>query len=724
MPGSTIESITKEYNRYKTLGEDLLSMEQHGKFEHMDKKLQKTLKALRVRAQHISNIVERTRDNINTDALDYRYKELEKCDIAFTKLSREQRKEVVDLFEAVNQEELLNDPRWHAAYSAFMSTECIGISREAQVIGEQRRAAKAAREKVVTIKKEYDEALAEAKKKDSDLNPKKLAQERKANSNEYFLLVSQCNQIYYQKEDAIKKEKILKGNLEKSEKASGEFDRDIEEYSKRKEIYIDVIDYLEKNKEELKTEMDALKESQKDRDQKKEEADKAKTEAKTSVKECEESVAELKELAEGENVSPQFKARMDLVKKNVEIEDLQIQLMHLQIDYEKYASADKIQIICNNNKFSNTLKKFAQNYNKDFNELKNLTIEQFDNLLTEVQNENLKVGNKEALEAALTPEELEKLREAVGKYSEAYDKAWDDVLDFIDKRKEYENSRKAASVKAKNYTAKTHLAFEKLSENRHIERLVGSLGSYLSVENLESYKEDLQQTDVALQKLNNSKKESVEKFTQAKKEYDDFIKSEEYGVVARYDDLREKAKKVEKQGYQIVAKINSLYHIKELGVKYKEAVEEEKQLPKADDTKLTDRIKDGAKALYEQSGMRKGNHKNTPEFDKMIDAVNKVANWTPESGISRKEALANMEKQASAYLKAKKEQWFHFIPTPLRRHRFEYANAIIQYAQDNIVSLDQAEMEKDVEIKQELKNDTMENNAKEMEEMEDFIALY
>ena len=113
----------------------------------------------------------------------------------------------------------------------------------------------------------------------------------------------------------------------------------------------------------------------------------------------------------------------------------------------------------------------------------------------------------------------------------------------------------------------------------------------------------------------------------------------------------------------------------------------------------------------------------------MIDAVNKVANWTPESGISRKEALANMEKQASAYLKAKKEQWFHFIPTPLRRHRFEYANAIIQYAQDNIVSLDQAEMEKDVEIKQELKNDamennTIENNAKEMEEMEDFIALY
>jgi hypothetical protein len=172
--------------------------------------------------------------------------------------------------------------------------------------------------------------------------------------------------------------------------------------------------------------------------------------------------------------------------------------------------------------------------------------------------------------------------------------------------------------------------------------LVGSLGSYLSVENLESYKEDLQQTDVALQKLNNSKKESVEKFTQAKKEYDDFIKSEEYGVVARYDDLSEKAKKVDKQGYQIVAKINSLYHIKELGVKYKEAVEEEKQLPKTDDTKLTDRIKDGAKALYDQSGMRKGNHKNTPEFDKMIDAVNKVANWTPESGISRKEALANM----------------------------------------------------------------------------------
>ena len=54
----------------------------------------------------------------------------------------------------------------------------------------------------------------------------------------------------------------------------------------------------------------------------------------------------------------------------------------------------------------------------------------------------------------------------------------------------------------------------------------------------------------------------------------------------------------------------------------------------------------------------------------------------------------------------------------------EYANAIIQYAQDNIVSLDQAEMEKDVEIKQELKNDAMENNAKEMEEMEDFISLY
>lgn len=723
MAKRTIESIKKENERYKTLADDLLSMEQHGKFDQIDESLKKSLKALRVRAEHIHNIVERTRDQVNPLGLEYRYEQLEKCDGVFAKLSREQRKEWVKRFEAVNQEELLNDPRWHAAYSAFMSTECIGISREAQVMGEQRQAVKAAREKVVRIKQEYDNAVAEAKKKDSGLNPKKLTQEHDRINKEYWSLVDKYDKIYWPKEEALRKERILKEKLSESEKVTGEFDRDIEEYSKRKEIFTDIIEYLEKNKEELKTEMTALNEANEDRDQKKKESDDAKKVAKESVKDCEECIAELKQLGEGENVSPQLKARVDQIKKNLELDDLQIQLMHLQIGDEKYASAEKINTICGNTKFFNKLKKMAKDYSKDINELKNLTIEQFDDLLTELENENNLAGNRDALDAALTTEERNKVQVASSKYVEAYNKAWEDVMGFINKRNEHQKSRAVARVKEKSYTTKVFDAFSKLSKNRYTEDVKWRVGTYFSVENLEKYKKELKKADDALQDCNKRKQERVEKFTNAKKEYDDFIKSEEYGVVIQYNDLKEQAEKLNDQRYKYQSKINELSHIKELGQKYKEAVAEEKQLPKPDDNKLTDSIKNGAKALSEQRGMRKGNHKDTSEFENMIKAVNQVANWTPDSGISRKEALANMEKQASAYLKAKNAQWFHFVPTPLRRHRMEYAKAIMQYAKDNIVSLEEAGIENDVEIKQELKNDTIENNAKEMEEMEDFIAL-
>ena len=80
-------------------------------------------------------------------------------------------------FNDVKQKDMLEDPLWHMAFSAFMSTESLGVDKEAQAIVEQRKEAKEAKENVANLVKEFKTAQQKFQKRYPDQDGKKLDKE-------------------------------------------------------------------------------------------------------------------------------------------------------------------------------------------------------------------------------------------------------------------------------------------------------------------------------------------------------------------------------------------------------------------------------------------------------------------------------------------------------------------------------------------------------------------
>lgn len=158
MARRTLDSIKREQRRYKGLAEGLFKLKGEARMLYMNENLRPMIEELRSRAWLLDSIVEMEEKQTNLEQSDFYYESLEKSDNYFANLTREKRDEMIGYFNAVKQEDMLEDPLWHAAFSAFMSTESLGVDKEAQVIVNQRKEAKETKENANNLLKEFKTA--------------------------------------------------------------------------------------------------------------------------------------------------------------------------------------------------------------------------------------------------------------------------------------------------------------------------------------------------------------------------------------------------------------------------------------------------------------------------------------------------------------------------------------------------------------------------------------
>lgn len=185
-------------------------------------------------------------------------------------------------------------------------------------------------------------------------------------------------------------------------------------------------------------------------------------------------------------------------------------------------------------------------------------------------------------------------------------------------------------------------------------------------------------------------------------EYDD--KKNNYKE--KYDKFKAKEETYDK----IVIIRDDLKKIKILENEYKEA---SKTYSQNSESMVNRSIQNVAAKLLRKKALHQGSHKNTTEYNRMINALEEVVLWPKDkdNNTSKHEtledAIQNLKTQSEAYLKAKNEQR-RLLPSIMRRHRKEYAQLFIDIAN---ISLD----DKEVIAQENIRTNKLEQDAKEKE---------
>lgn len=188
---------------------------------------------------------------------------------------------------------------------------------------------------------------------------------------------------------------------------------------------------------------------------------------------------------------------------------------------------------------------------------------------------------------------------------------------------------------------------------------------------------------------------------------------------AEYDDKKNNYKekydkfKAKEETYdKIVIIRGDLKKIKILENEYKET---SKTYSQNSESMVNRSIQNVAVKLLQKKALHQGSHKNTTEYNRMINALEEVVLWLwpkdKDNNTSKHEtledALQNLKTQSEAYLKAKNEQR-RLLPSIMRRHRKEYAQLFIDIASS---SLD----DKEIVAQENIRMNKLEQDAKERE---------
>ena len=206
-----------------------------------------------------------------------------------------------------------------------------------------------------------------------------------------------------------------------------------------------------------------------------------------------------------------------------------------------------------------------------------------------------------------------------------------------------------------------------------------------------SYDKEMQKYDATINSLKSSYDEKKEAY---KTKYDKFKAKE--AIYNKINEIRADVKNIEK-----------------LQIAYRDAF---KEYADNNETIVNNDIQRIAKKLLRTKSLHQGTHKNTVEYDRMINALEEVARWPKDKDnndsqfATLEDAVKNWKTQSENYLKAKNEQK-RWIPSVMRRHRMEYANLFIEIAS---ASLDDKELVEQENIRvDKLEKETQEKESKE-----------
>ena len=206
-----------------------------------------------------------------------------------------------------------------------------------------------------------------------------------------------------------------------------------------------------------------------------------------------------------------------------------------------------------------------------------------------------------------------------------------------------------------------------------------------------AYDKEMQKYDATINSLKSSYDEKKEAY---KTKYDKFKAKE--AIYNKINEIRADVKNIEK-----------------LQIAYRDAF---KEYADNNETIVNNDIQRVAKKLLRTKSLHQGTHKNTVEYDRMINALEEVARWPKDKDnndsqfATLKDAVKNWKTQSENYLKAKNEQK-RWIPSVMRRHRMEYANVFIELAS---ASLDDKELVEQENIRvDKLEKETQEKESKE-----------
>lgn len=131
MPRRTIENITAEYNRFKGFVKDSAALSEIAPY--MDSNLKPVMKNLYKRMVCMGTIVKLAETGQGSkeaqEILNMKQEELEKYDNYFIKLDSNTRTRIEDYFENEQHAELFKNSAWSAAYSCFMNTENLKLTK-------------------------------------------------------------------------------------------------------------------------------------------------------------------------------------------------------------------------------------------------------------------------------------------------------------------------------------------------------------------------------------------------------------------------------------------------------------------------------------------------------------------------------------------------------------------------------------------------------------------
>lgn len=680
----TLESLKREQAAYKGLHEKLAKLCNPQNLEKSAdlKSAQLMINQLMSRAQSIENIVkESEKEQPNSDAINRYYNELETTDLYFGFMGEEQRKKIEQIFEQTKDSSLLKNPAWHAAYGAFMATRSLDVTKEADEyhrINAEVEKEKAA--KLVPLKKEANKIIGEflekypyfdVKEFMESFNEKKetykrLEKEQEAMYKDYLAARDKIDDYHKQIDDKNFRLTAIEDYKTSRDK--------LDNFIKILEQNRDPINKIVRNKYFAKTDFE-------DKQRKINDTVGMTHRSKDAYYEQERNIFN----KIGENKSPQFQERVKISKIITDIDRLQKYVKHTlytNLDlsnishlkrFTPLAMKERTQLgdywnemVSGNDHFSDV----------SFETVEDMSMEDFDKWL-EDQKEALKKEG-DAIHSTLSPEEQKVFDDAHQKYSNVKAQLNDAIEALKKPYQELYGLQENLNVAQKAYD-------EKMDE---IRAPFGNNKLMLQETELISLNTDIPRLKVTLKGMDNNiknyEKEKVEIHNDLKNletELDEYQQGDG-AVYEKYNANYREQVKIYNELFETEEMGEELKAIGKLVGKYVKERNRVKNLPRGNEADVLRRIQNAAGSLYDKRDARRGSHKNTVEFDNMIDAMKTVKEWPNENGNepskfrTLKAALDNLRQQTTVYLKAKDEQR-RLFPTVRRTHRIEYAKSIL-----------------------------------------------
>ena len=683
----TLESVKKEYTIYKGLYEKLAKLCDPQKLEKSEelRSVQVMVNQLMSRAKSIENSVkESEKEKPDFDEIRKHYAELETTDLYFGRMSGEDRQKYEKIFEETKDSSLLKNPAWHAAYSAFMVTRSLDVTKEADEYHQKAaEIAKVKATKLSPLKKEVNKKIKGFLEKYPNFDIKAFMETFEAQQADLKQLENEqdgMRELYYiaqEKVDAYQK-KID----EKNRTISG-----LEENKRMREALAGYIETVEQNKESLDT-------IAKNYYWAKDECDTIETKISRGIGKDYTSKADFHNETVrmfdriSANQSPKFEERIKISKSIADIDKLQNYIKYTLTTQPELANIPHLKRLT-----PLALKERTQlgdywNAMVEGNDrFKDVTFETVEDISMEQFNEWLE-EHKEALQKegdgiynTLSADEQKTFDVVQKRYTDAEKGLLKVIGDLEKPYQELYNARQKMSEPKKVYE----------DTMKEIQKPFGKSRIYKDLTLIRNTKRDISVFKNLLQNLDNKiekgEKDAVvlqEEVKNLEGELDAFKKGDG-AVIEKYINNYQQQMKIyssmiDKEGVR-----NDLKAIGKHVRAYAKERDSVKELPRGNEADVIKGIQHVVKKLYDIKDARRGSHKNSKEFERMEKAMDIVQKWPKENGnepsefATMKDALDHLKQQTAAYLEAKYAQR-RPIPTVMRTHRIEYAKSILLIA--------------------------------------------